>query len=293
MAYSGVLGELKIHGNWAQKRMIMPVLMEALEQTSLATPVICPLVPFNKLKGTIPMLGPVPVASQLREFEHAVAGTGTPGSFDIEVLKDRIVLPVSDEAMIESDVGSPMTLQQGAASQATAADLNRQIAVQLDTTPQIYSTTGSLGNWAASGAKPTLEVGKLVAAMGVHRPTAIVMGTLAGAYYADAVGDKVAIKTLDEWRYAISVHPTLQIPVFASTDIDKLDDTSGNRYVYGVCARTPGVFHVIAQIKARTYDDPAAGAEVNQYDIWRSVFSNIQQTGGKNRGVMRGEMKES
>jgi len=49
--------------------------------------------------------------------------------------------------------------------------------------------------------------------MGVHRPTAIVMGTLAGAYYADAVGDKVAIANLTEWRGRIypsdAQHPGL------------------------------------------------------------------------------------
>jgi len=33
--------------------------------------------------------------------------------------------------------------------------------------------------------------------------------------------------------------------------------------------------------------------KVNQYDIWRSVFSNIRQTSGKNQGVMWGYMTES
>jgi len=114
------------------------------------------------------------------------------------------------------------------------------------------------------------------------------MGTLAGAYYADAVGDKVAIANLTEWRGAVSIHPTLNIPVFISTDVDKLDDTSGNRYVFGVCNTTPGVVTVLSKIKARQYDDPNLGAQVYQYDIWRSPFSNIQQTSGKNLGVMRG-----
>jgi len=76
--------------------------------------------------------------------------------------------------------------------------------------------------------------------------------------------------------------PTLNIPVFISTDIDKLDDTSGNRFVFGVCNATPGVVTVISKIKARQYDDPNLGAQVYQYDIWRSPFSNIQQTSGKN-----------
>jgi len=39
---------------------------------------------------------------------------------------------------------------------------------------------------------------------------------------------------------------------------------------------------VISKIKARQYDDPNLGAQVYQYDIWRSPFSNIQQTSGKN-----------
>jgi len=87
---------------------------------------------------------------------------------------------------------------------------------------------------------------------------------------------------------AVSIHPTLNIPVFISTDVDKLDDTSGNRYVFGVCNTTPGVVTVLSKIKARQYDDPNLGAQVYQYDIWRSPFSNIQQTSGKNLGVMRG-----
>jgi len=184
-----------------------------------------------------------------------------------------------------------MSLQQQAAAGALAANLNKLIAERLDTTPQIYNTTGDLGNWTS--VKPTLAVGKMAAAMGVHRPTALVMGTLAGAYYVDAVGDKVAIANLAEWRGATSIHPTLNIPVFISTDIDKLDDTSGNRFVFGVCNATPGVVTVISKIKARQYDDPNLGAQVYQYDIWRSPFSNIQQTSGKNQGVMWGYMTES
>jgi len=35
------------------------------------------------------------------------------------------------------------------------------------------------------------------------------------------------------------------------------------------------------------------GAQVYQYDIWRSPFSNIQQTSGKNQGVMWGYMTRS
>ena len=294
MGNTGILGKVQIEGNWTQKRLILPVIQAALERTQLASPAIGPTMTYAKLKGTIPLLGPVPVQSQLDEFEHAVGGGGKPSGFDIEVLKDRVVLYVSDEAEIESDVGNPMSLQQQAAAGALAANLNKLIAERLNTTPQIYNTTGDLGNWAAAGAKPTLAVGKMAAAMGVHRPTALVMGTLAGAYYVDAVGDKVAIANLAEWRGATSIHPTLNIPVFISTDIDKLDDTSGNRYVFGVCNATPGVVTVISKIKARQYDDPNLGAQVYQYDIWRSPFSNIQQTSGNlNLGVMRGLMKES
>lgn len=293
MASTGILGTVQIEGNWTQKRQILPVIQAALERTSLASPAIGPTMTYAKLKGTIPLLGEVPVQSQLAEFEHATGGGGTPSGFDIEVLKDRVILSVSDEAEIESDVGSPMTLQQQAAAGALAANLNKLIAEKLNTTPQVYGTDGDLGNWAAAGAKPTLALGKMAAAMGVHRPTAYVMGTLAGEYYADAVGDKVAIANLAEWRGAASIHPTQNVPVFISTDIDNLDDTSGNRYVFGVCNATPGVVTVISKIKARQYDDPNLGAQVYQYDIWRSPFSNIQQTSGKNLGVMRGYMTES
>lgn len=288
----GVLGKVQIEGTWTQKRLILPVIQAALERTPLASPAIGPTMTYAKLKGTIPLLGPVPVQSQLDEFEHAVAGGGLPSGFDIEVLKDRVILYVSDEAEIESDVGDPMSLQQNAAAGALTANLNKLIAEKLNTTPQVYGTGGDLGNWSSS--KPTLAIGKMAAKMGVHRPTAIVMGTLAGAYYADAVGDKVALANLSEWRGAVSIHPILNIPVFISTDIDNLDDTSGNRYVFASCNTTPGVVTVFSKIKAREYDVPELGARAYQYDIWRSPFSNIQQTSSsKNLGVMWGYMKES
>jgi len=291
MADTGVLGGLHISGTLAQKRMILPVIMAALEETNLAAPAICPTLPYNKLKGTIPMLGNVPVASQLEEFESAQAGTGTPSSYDIELLKDRVVLAVSDEAKIESDVGDPMSLQQIQAAGALASNLNKLIAAQLNTTPQDYNTDGDLGNW--SSAKPTLALNKLAISMGIYKPTAYVMGTLAAAYYSDAVGDKAAVQNIAEWRGAILRHPTQNVPIYASTDIDALDDTSGNRLIFAVCNRVPGVINVLGRVKSRQYDDPKIGAEVYQYDIWRTPFSNLRQTSGKNLGVMRGYMTES
>lgn len=105
MGNTGILGKVQIEGNWTQKRLILPVIQAALERTQLASPAIGPTMTYAKLKGTIPLLGPVPVQSQLDEFEHAVGGGGKPSGFDIEVLKDRVVLYVSDEAEIESDVG--------------------------------------------------------------------------------------------------------------------------------------------------------------------------------------------
>ncbi len=287
MADTGVLGELHINGNWAQKRLILPVIMAALEETNLASPAICPTITYNKLKGSIPMLGNVPVASQLAEFEASQVGGGTPSSFDIELLKDRVTLAVSDEAKIESDVGNPMTLQQQQAAGALASNLNKLIAAQLNTTPQSY---GTLGNWAS--AKPTLALNKLAISMGIYKPTAYVMGTLAAGYYSDAVGDKAAVQNIDEWRNATMMHPTQRVPIYASTDIDALD-TSGNRLVFAVCNKVPGVVNVLGQIKVREYDDPKIGAQVYQYDIWRTPFSNLRQTSGKNLGVKVGYMTES
>jgi len=292
MADTGILGELHISGTWAQKRMILPVIMEALELTDLAAPPICPTLPYGKLKGTIPMLGTAPVASQLAEFEESQAGAGTPSSYDVTLLKDRIELAVSDEAKIESDVGNPMTLQQMQGAGALASNLNKLIAARLNTTPQVYSTDGDLGNW--SSAKPTLALNKLSIGMGIYKPTAYVMGTLAAAYYSDAVGDKAAVQGISEWGNAAMRHPTQNVPIYSSTDIDALDDTSGNRFVFGVCNKVPGVINVLGQVKSRQYDSPKTGAEVYQYDIWRTPFSNLRQTSGSlNLGVMRGHMTES
>ena len=289
MADTGILGELHIDGTWAQKRLILPVIMEALELTDLAAPPICKTLTSAKLKAH--PVSAVPVSSQLREFEHAVAGTGTPAGYDIEVLKDRVVLAVSDEAKIQSDVGDPMSLQQQQAAGALASNLNKLIAERLNTTPQIYSTDGDLGNW--SSVKPTLALNKLSIGMGIYKPTAYVMGTLAAAYYSDAVGDKAAVQGISEWGNAAMRHPTQNVPIYSSTDIDALDDTSGNRYVFAVCNRVPGVINVLSQVKATSEYDRKLGAEVYQYDIWRTPFSNLRQISGKNLGVMRGYMTES
>ena len=288
MADLGTLGELHIEGTWAQKRMILPIIMAAYETTNLASPAVCPTVPLDKIRGTIPMLGKTPVASQLVEFEKSQAGAGVPSAYDVALLKDRVELMVSDEARMESSVGDPMTLQQQQASGALAANLNKLIAERINTTPQDY---GTLGNWAS--AKPTLALNKLAISMGIYKPTAYVMGSLAAGYYSDAVGDKAAVQNLDEWKTATMMHPTQRVPIYASTDIDNLD-SSGNRYVYAVCARVPGVINVLGRVKATSEYDRKIGADVNQFDIWRTPFSNLQQTSGsKNLGVVRGYMTES
>jgi hypothetical protein len=184
-----------------------------------------------------------------------------------------------------------MSLQQQQAAGALASNLNKLIAERLNTTPQIYSTDGNLGNWAS--VKPTLALNKLSISMGIYKPTAYVMGTLAAAYYSDAVGDKAAVQGISEWGNAAMRHPTQNVPIYSSTDIDALDDTSGNRYVFAVCNRVPGVINVLSQVKATSEYDRKLGAEVYQYDIWRTPFSNLRQTSGKNLGVMRGYMTES
>jgi len=78
MGNTGMLGKVQIEGDWTQKRLILPVIQAALERTQLASPAIGPTMTYAKLKGTIPLLGPVPVQSQLDEFEHAVGGGGKP-----------------------------------------------------------------------------------------------------------------------------------------------------------------------------------------------------------------------
>lgn len=290
MADLGILGELHIEGTWAQKRMILPVIMAAYEETNLASPAVCPTVPLNKIKGTIPMLGQTPVASQLAEFERSQAGAGVPSAYDVTLLKDRVELMVSDEARMESSVGNPMTLQQQQAGGALASNLNKLIAARINTTPQDY---GTLGNWASSTVKPTLALNKLAITMGIYKPTAYVMGSLAAGYYSDAVGDKAAVQNLDEWKTATMMHPTQRVPIYASTDIDNLD-SSGNKFVFAVCNKVPGVINVLGLIKATSEYDRELGADVTQYDIWRTPFSNIQQTSGnKNLGVAKGYITES
>lgn len=291
---SGTLGEVKFYGTLAQKRLIMPVITDAYEQTMLNSPAICRTMTIEGLRATLPIASGVTVHSQLDEFEHATSRNAKLDNFDMKLYKDTLFFDVSDEMEIESAAskfGSMMTWQQNQKSIALEDNLNKLIAAQLDTTPQQYDGDGDLGNWAS--VKPTLAIGKMSASMGVNKPTAIVMGTLAGEYYVDAVGDKVALANLNEWRNAASIHPTLNIPVYISTDIDNLD-ASGNSQVFAVSNRTPGVVSVISTIRAHEGYNMETGANQWRYDVWRTPFSNIRQNSdSKNLGVMWGYMTES
>lgn len=290
---SGVLGEVKFYGTLAQKRLIMPVITDAYEQTMLNSPAICRTMTIEGLRATLPIASGVTVQSQLEEFEHAVSQNAKLDNYDAKLLKDTLFFDVSDEMEIESAAskfGSMMSWQQNQKSIALEDNLNQLIAAQLNTTPQLYNS-GDAGNWAS--IKPTLAVGKMAATMGANKPTAIVMGTLAGEYYVDAVGDKVALANLNEWRGAATMHPTLNIPVFISTDIDNLDG-SGNKMVFGVSNRTPGIVSLISTIRANSGYNMELGAKQWRYDIWRTPFSNIRQTSDNlNLGVIKAYMSES
>ena len=96
------------------------------------------------------------------------------------------------------------------------------------------------------------------------------MGTLAAAYYPP-------MQSATRRRCRASLvgqramrHPTQNVPIY-STDIDALDDTSGNRYVFAVCNRVPAS-STSSRVKA-TGEYDRLGAEVYQYDIWRTPFS--------------------
>lgn len=292
----GVYSEIKFHGTMAQKRLIMPVIRDAFEMTPLNSPAITRTIPIQGVRGTLPIMSNTPVESQLKEFEHSTVKNAGLSNFDLHIYKDRVMLAVSDEAEMEvgaAGLGSFMSLQQAQASDALASNLNKLIAEQLNTTPQLFGTTGALGNWSATTAKPTLQLGKMAAQMGIYRPTAFVMGTLAAEYYTDYVGDKSAVANISEWKNAASMHPTLQVPIFASTDIDNLD-ASGNLWVYGVTNRVPGIITVPGAIKAHTEYDADLGAETYTYNIWRSPFSNIRQTSDNlNLGVVKGIVSEA
>jgi hypothetical protein len=280
----------------AQKRLIMPVIRDAFEMTPLNSPAITRTIPIQGVRGTLPIMSNTPVESQLKEFEHSTVKNAGLSNFDLHIYKDRVMLAVSDEAEMEvgaAGLGSFMSLQQAQASDALASNLNKLIAEQLNTTPQLFGTTGALGNWSATTAKPTLQLGKMAAQMGIYRPTAFVMGTLAAEYYTDYVGDKSAVANISEWKNAASMHPTLQVPIFASTDIDNLD-ASGNLWVYGVTNRVPGIITVPGAIKAHSEYDADLGAEVHTFNIWRSPFSNIRQTSDDlNLGVVKGIVSEA
>ena len=288
----GVYSEIKFHGTMAQKRLIMPVIRDAFEMTPLNSPAITRTIPIQGVRASLPILGKTPVDSQIREFEHSTTKGADLSKFDMHIFKDRIKLAVSDEAEMEvgaAGLGSMMKMQQDQNADVLAENLNTLIAEQLNTTPQ---DGGDLGNWTT--AKPTLALSKMAIKMGIYKPTAFVMGTLAAEYYSDAVGDKAAVSNIGEWKNAMLMHPTLGVPVYSSTDIDALDDTSGNRYVFGVSSRVPGVITVPGAIKAHSEYDADLGAEVHTFNIWRTPFSNIRQNSDNlNLGVIRGIMKEA
>lgn len=155
----GVYSEIKFHGTMAQKRLIMPVIRDAFEMTPLNSPAITRTIPIQGVRGTLPIMSNTPVESQLKEFEHSTVKNAGLSNFDLHIYKDRVMLAVSDEAEMEvgaAGLGSFMSLQQAQASDALASNLNKLIAEQLNTTPQLFGTTGALGNWSATTAKPTL-----------------------------------------------------------------------------------------------------------------------------------------
>ena len=287
----GIYSEVKFYGTLKQKRLIMPIIRDSYENTMLNSPAIAKTLPIQGVRGSLPIVGKTPINSQLKEFEHSLVKNTNLSDYEIRIFKDRIQLAVSDEAEMEvsaAGLGSMMRIQQEQNADVLSENLNKLIAAQLDTTPQLFE---ALGNW--SSVKPTLQLTKMANQMGVYKPTAFVMGSLAAAYYIDAVGDKAAVANISEWKGAMSMHPTLQVPIFSSTDIDNLG-SGANLNVYAVSSRVPGILNVPGAIKAHSEYDSDKGAEMYTYNIWRTPFSNIRQTDKNlNFGVMKGVVLEA
>jgi hypothetical protein len=278
MAESGVIGINQMNGSWTAKRIFGEVWKAATEMSMLIDPRVCPTMSMNKLRATIPLMGNLAVQSQLQEFEHSVVKNATPAGVDITLYKDRVKLAVSDESVIESDVGDPLMLQKSAAAAELAESLETLIATQIATTPQ----TATTADW--DSVNPIKTIGSMIGTLSPYRATAVVMDPDPFAQYVAALASSTySIGSPADLERGIARVPGYNIPVFPSKPFG---DASANS-VAVISANCPGVILGAGGIKVREWDNPELGAREYQYDVWRTPISNLRQTASNlNRGVI-------
>lgn len=278
MADSGVIGYGQLSGSWTARKIFGDVWKAATEMSMLADPRVCPMMSMNKLRATIPLMGNLAVQSQLVEFEHSVTKNATPAGVDITLYKDRVKLAVSDESVIESDVGDPLMIQKSAAAAELAEALESLIATQIATTPQ----TATTADW--DSVNPIKTIGSMVGTLSPYRATAVVMDPDPFAQYVAALASSTySIGTPEDLARGIARVPGYNIPVFPSKPFG---DASANSIAV-ISANCPGVLLGMGGVKTREWDNPEIGAKEYQYDVWRTPISNLRQnTSTKNLGII-------
>jgi hypothetical protein len=278
MADSGVIGYGQISGSWTARKIFGDVWKAATEMSMLVDPRVCPTMSMKKLRATIPLMGNLAVQSQLVEFEHAVTKNATPAGVDITLYKDRVKLAVSDESVMESDVGDPLMIQKSAAAAELAENLETLIATQIATTPQ----TATTADW--DSVSPIKTIGGMVGTLSPYRATAVVMDPDPFAQYVAALASSTySIGSPEDLAKGIARVPGYNIPVFPSKPFG---DASGNA-VAVISANCPGVILGQGGVKVREWDNPELGAKEYQYDVWRTPLSNLRQTSSTtNKGII-------
>lgn len=278
MAY-GIITQDKLKDKLFQRRILAEILLDAQKSGSLADPAITKNIQFTGLHARIPMMGTINIEEDLDEFEATGVQTAPFSSTDMDLLKDRFKIGISDESTIEANGNAVFEMQRSAGVDALRATMDRKIATNLAITPQTASWDISEENIAITA------IPSVISKLSPYTITGVAMN---GATYAKTMGLMSSISLKSGVSY-VQPDGTMNGAILGLPQAKIiLSENLANDKIYAVSNQVPGVVAAVHQTpKIREYDDPKAGATILQYDVWRGVKSNIKQTSdSKNAGVV-------
>jgi len=269
----GAIGATQISGSLDAKNIVMDLITKELKISNLVP--LCMQAPVPELTGTIPVLSPSGISTDLGEWESSLVKGGDFSYVSFDLKKDRIKLMVSDEARFKSKMGDPLGLQKEGASLLLAQELDKKIATALQTTPQ---TTATAGAWSTVTNNPLKD---LAIACGLVKPYKADFVIMTSNVWAQFVGNNYTAQyaTGNPGNIAgvISRIPGLNLDVYISDDITAKTILVGCSKAAAVIGNGP--------IKVRQ-EDVMDGGEIWQIDVFRQVKSTFLKTSGNlNMGV--------
>ena len=271
---SGAIGATQISGSLDAKNIVMDLIVKQLKLSNLSE--LATTVQVPELTGTIPVLGPGGIQTDLKEWEMGLVKSGDFSYVSFDLTKDRVKLMVSDEARFKSKMGDPLALQKAGASLLLAQELDRKIAVALQTTPQTSATAGA---WSTVTNNPLKDIATAVAGLKPYKADFVIMTSNVWAQFVGnnytaqySTGNPGAVEG------AIARIPGLNLDVYISDDITAKTILVGSR-------SAPAVVIGNGPVKVRQ-EDVMDGGEIWQIDVYRQVKSTILKTSGNlNMGV--------